>query len=115
MSCEGRPSWEVGMVAMARDCQCRRVLVSNPSGLDLRRAAAISRFANEYPKSLFRITCGERHADAKSILELMCLRVSTGSELILEATGAESVQALARIERLINRVLSSMLNEGSSP
>jgi phosphocarrier protein FPr len=90
------------------------MLVSNPSGLHLRGAALIFRFANEYPRSSFRITCGERQADAKSIFELMSLRVSVGSELVLEATGPESVQALARIERLINRILNFSPNEGSA-
>jgi phosphotransferase system HPr (HPr) family protein len=101
-------------VAMSSDRQSRRVFVSNPSGLHLRGAAVISRFANEYPHSSFRITCGERQADAKSIFEIMCLRVGVGSELLLEATGPESVQALARMERLINRVLNFLPNEGSS-
>lgn len=99
---------------MSSDCQSRRVSVSNPSGLHLRAAAVISRFANEYPHSSFRIICGERQADAKSIFELMCLRVNAGSELILEATGAESVQALERIERLIDRALNFLPNEGGS-
>lgn len=99
---------------MTSNRQCRRVLVSNPSGLHLRGAAVISRFANEYPHSSFRVTCGEHQADAKSILDLMCLRVSTGSELVLEVTGPESEQALARIERLINRVLNCLPNTGIS-
>lgn len=99
---------------MSSDCQSRRVLVSDPSGLHLRGAALISRFANEYPHSSFRITCGERQANAKSIFELMGLRVSAGSVLILDATGPESEQALARIERLISRVLNSVPNERSS-
>jgi phosphotransferase system HPr (HPr) family protein len=99
---------------MSSDGQSRHVLVSNPSGLHLRAAAVISQFANEYPHSSFRITCGQRQADAKSIFEFMCLRVSAGSELILEATGPESVQALVRIERSINRALNFLPNEGSS-
>jgi phosphotransferase system HPr (HPr) family protein len=88
--------------------------VSNPSGLHLRAAAAISRFANEYPHSSFRIIWGERQADAKSVFEIMCLRVSPGSEVTLEVTGPESVQALERIERLISGVLNFLPKEGGS-
>ena len=101
-------------VAMFGNRQSRHVSVSNPSGLHLRSAAVISRFANEYPHSSFRIICGERQADAKNIYEIMCLRVSPGSDVILEATGPESVQALERMERLINDVLNFLPMGGGS-
>jgi phosphotransferase system HPr (HPr) family protein len=99
---------------MLSDCQSRRVLVSNPTGLHPRASALISRFANEYPHSSFRIICGEHQADAKNIFELMCLHVNPGSELILQATGPESVQAIERIERLIDRALNFVPKEGGS-
>jgi phosphotransferase system HPr (HPr) family protein len=98
---------------MSGDRQSRRVSVSNPSGLHLRAAAVISRFANEYPHSSFRIIYGERQADAKSIFEIMCLQVRPGSEVILEAKGPESVQALERIERLVSGVLNFLPKEGA--
>jgi phosphotransferase system HPr (HPr) family protein len=79
----------------------RYVRIANPEGLHLQAAAALSQAARKCECNI-RITCNEQIADAKSILELLCLRASTGSEVTIEAFGPGSAYAVKRITDLIH-------------
>ncbi len=85
---------------MPKDCLVRRVRVSNVEGLHLRAAALFSKQAQRFPCD-FQVRCGTRHANAKSVWELLGLTAEYGSELLLEAQGPESKQALDCLESLM--------------
>jgi phosphocarrier protein FPr len=78
------------------------VRIGSGEGLHLRKAAALSEFAKHYSCEL-RITHGDRRADAKSVLDVLCLGAGQGDELLLEADGPGSLQALEGISGFMAR------------
>jgi phosphocarrier protein HPr len=78
----------------------RRVVVSRREGLHLRRAAALSELARRFPCET-HVSFGKQQADAKSVLDLLCLGAGPGEELFLEADGPESRQALDSLSALV--------------
>jgi len=80
----------------------RSVRINNTNGLHMRAAAVLSQLAQRFPCEI-GVTCGERHADAKSILELLGLVAEPGRELVLEAQGPESEEAVRHLAALVAR------------
>ncbi len=74
----------------------RSIRFGGRRGIHLRPAAAIAAIAQQFPCEIV-IRCGERRADAKSVLDLLILAAAHGAELTLEATGAESDAALGAL------------------
>ena len=80
----------------------RRVRVPNPDGLHLRAAAALAQVAKVF-RSEIRIRTGERQADAKCVFDLLTLVAECGTELTLEAQGADSQEAInAMADTIVN-------------
>ena len=77
-------------------------IVRLPESVDLhaRPAGMLVRAAAEYAAAI-TLRSGEREADAKSILQVMALGATGGSELALEATGGDASAALDAIARLL--------------
>jgi phosphocarrier protein HPr len=80
-----------------------RVEVVNRLGLHARAAAKLVRAATEYDSSI-RLTRGDggASADAKSILSVLMLAASRGTELIITADGRDERAALDALCRLIS-------------
>jgi phosphotransferase system HPr (HPr) family protein len=80
----------------------RRVIVVNRLGLHARAAAKLVRAAGAF-RSAIRIerTDGGASADAKSILSVLMLAASRGTELKLTAEGADAAQAIDAVCALI--------------
>ncbi|MBV9960231.1 MAG: HPr family phosphocarrier protein [Acidobacteria bacterium] len=80
----------------------RTVVITNRLGLHARAAALLVRTASRF-QSLLRIERldGSAAADAKSILSVLMLAASRGTELRLTADGADESVALEAISRLI--------------
>jgi phosphotransferase system HPr (HPr) family protein len=62
----------------------------------------IVKATGQFPCHL-HVRCGERQADGKSILELLLLMAAAGSELIFEARGPRSSEAVARINDILSQ------------
>lgn len=77
----------------------RRVRVSHEQGLHLRPCMAIVSLASKYRAKVL-IRRGSQVVDAASILDLLTLTASHGTELVLSATGTESQEALDALARL---------------
>ena len=73
----------------------RRVVITNRLGLHARAAALLVRTANSY-KSALRLerADGTAAADAKSILSVLMLAASRGTELRALAEGADEKEAM---------------------
>ena len=80
----------------------RHIRIGKGEWLHLRKAAVLSEFAQHYPCEL-RITNGDRHANAKSVLDVLCLGACPGDDLLLEANGPGSLQALDGLSGLITQ------------
>lgn len=81
----------------------RRVVVVNRLGLHARAAARLVRTASSFESQL-RLERSDRSAsaDAKSILSVLLLAASRGTELFAQAEGADEEAALAAVCELIS-------------
>jgi len=82
----------------------KRVRVSSHLGLHARAAAKLVRVANQFQSevTLHRLDA-DVEADAKSILSILMLAASRGTELRLLANGSDEVQALETVAELFAR------------
>jgi len=73
----------------------RRVMITNRLGLHARAAALLVRTANNY-QSVLRLERADRTAaaDAKSILSVLMLAASRGTELLVTAEGVDESAAM---------------------
>lgn len=75
------------------------VTVLNPEGLHLRPADLLVRAANQFSSSIM-IGKNAEMVDCKSILSLITLGADQGTELKIEAEGADAAEALQCITAL---------------
>ena len=73
----------------------RRVMITNRLGLHARAAALLVRTANNY-QSVLRLERADHTAaaDAKSILSVLMLAASRGTELLVTAEGVDESEAM---------------------
>lgn len=79
----------------------RHVTVSNANGLHLVPCSLVARLAGEYDCDI-RIHKGSLVVDAKTVLELMTLGATQGTQLELEADGPGSEEAVQRLVELFD-------------
>lgn len=76
----------------------QRVVITNRLGLHARAAAQVVKFANRFQSALrLERIDGSATADAKSILSVLMLAASRGTELLLVAEGADEGEALVAL------------------
>ena len=82
----------------------RTVTVGNAEGLHVRPCDLISKAAKKYTAKI-EIVCGRERVDAKSILSLLEIAASAtqGTQLTLEATGADAESALTELAALFSQ------------
>jgi phosphocarrier protein HPr len=77
------------------------VTIQNKVGLHARPAAALIKTASGYLSRIFICKDG-RSADAKSMLAILALGVVQGTPVTLRADGADEMEALEALKRLID-------------
>ncbi len=77
----------------------RTLTVSNPLGLHVRPCLAIVNTVRQF-KAVVKIRNGKQAADATSMLQLMTLAATEGTELVVSAKGPEAEQALEALNEL---------------
>lgn len=85
---------------MSKDVVTRTVRVVNPLGLHARAAARFVRLASQFTATV-RVARGARELDGKSILGLLLLGASRGTEITVRAEGVDAEAAVAALTRLI--------------
>jgi phosphocarrier protein HPr len=75
--------------------------VEHKVGLHARPASLFVQTAKKYTSTI-TITCGERSANAKSILNVLALGANKGAQIHIEAEGDDASEALAALEALVN-------------
>jgi phosphotransferase system HPr (HPr) family protein len=80
----------------------RKVTVGLRAGLHARPAALFVQEANKYVSDIFVEKHG-KSVNAKSIMGIMSLAISNGTEIIIRAEGSDSEQAVARLAELIEQ------------
>ncbi len=87
---------------MMRDTLAQRqVRVSNPHGLHARPAELFATTAQRFQAQI-EVIKEDRRVDAKSILNILTLGATVGTELTLEARGEDAIQALDALVKLVN-------------
>ena len=93
----------------------KTVVISNPQGLHARPAELLVRLAIQFESDVEVIRDGQR-VDAKSILNVLTLGAVQGTEVTLQAQGADAQDAVEAIVRLIESefAVDETMSQGSS-
>jgi phosphocarrier protein HPr len=82
----------------------KTVKIINPLGLHARAAAQLVRLAGKFKSKIKLVRMdNEVMADAKSILSVLTLAASKGTELNLTVDGADETEAVDALEELISK------------
>ena len=81
--------------------QTRRVVIINRKGLHARASAKLAKLALTLPTTVMLSFDGER-ADARSIMDLLCLGAGVGDEVDMSAIGEDANAALDAVTAMIN-------------
>jgi len=76
------------------------ITISNKLGLHARASAKLTKLAGGF-KSDIHLSRGGRRVNAKSIMGVMMLAAGLGSDVEIEADGADEVEAVAALHSLI--------------
>jgi len=88
---------------MASDTRRRiTVTVNNKLGMHARPAMAFVDVANQYQAHV-TVHRDDQAVDGKSIMQMMMLAATQGTELDIEAEGPDADDALQALEALVNR------------
>lgn len=79
----------------------RTVTVTNTEGLHARPCVAIVKTVSQH-RAHVTIQKGTQSVDAASVMDLLSLAATQGTELVLSATGAEAAQALQAVVGLFD-------------
>jgi phosphocarrier protein HPr len=77
------------------------IIISNKLGLHARASAKLTQTAGKFQSEVW-ISKGARKVNAKSIMGVMMLAAGKGSEVLIEADGADALQAIEALAQLIN-------------
>ncbi len=84
------------------DWQRTSVTILNRLGLHARPAMAFVDVANGF-ESEIRVGKGQQDVDGKSIMQMMMLAATQGTNLIVSAKGSDADAALLALAELVNR------------
>jgi phosphotransferase system HPr (HPr) family protein len=88
---------------MTREPVCRQsVTVNLKSGLHLRPISQIAEAARRFQCDV-RISKASATVDAKSVLDLLTLHADFGTQLTIEASGADAADAVEQLTQLFER------------
>ena len=84
---------------MTENAATRTVIVSNPTGLHMRRASAISKLVSDFQSKIDLVKDGHR-ANTTEPLEILLLAAECGSHLVIEAVGPDAEEAVDALAKL---------------
>lgn len=85
---------------MGKEVVTRHLRIVNPLGLHARAAARFVRVASQFTASI-RVSRGSRELDGKSILGLLLLGASRGTEITVRAEGPDAAAAVDALSTLV--------------
>jgi phosphocarrier protein len=89
-------------VAMNGDWLQARMVIQNRLGLHARPARAFVDVANGFNADI-RVAKGEQEVDGKSIMQMMMLAATQGTELTVKARGRDAEDAIEKLRELVDR------------
>lgn len=79
------------------------VQVRNKNGLHARPSSVLAETALKFESTTIALRRGDLEVDAKSIMELLLLEATCGTELTIVANGPEAKQAVETLQALFAR------------
>ena len=79
----------------------REIMIQIPNGLEARPVAMLVQVASQY-QSEIHIESRGRNGNAKSIMGMMTLGLSSGETVVVTANGEDEAQALQNIEEFLS-------------
>lgn len=80
----------------------QQVTVQLKTGLQARPAAFFVQEANRFASEIF-VEKGHKKVNAKSIMGIMSLAISAGTEITISADGPDAAQAVSRLALLVSK------------
>lgn len=80
---------------------CKNIKIINRLGLHARAAACFVKLAASFESDIF-LVYGEQSVNGKSIMGIMMLAASQGTDMVIEATGTDEQKATEALVNLIN-------------
>ena len=77
------------------------IVIPNRLGLHARAAAKLVDVANRYGASI-TLDCNDQRADCKSIMQIMMLAATQGTQAVLTVEGDDAQEAIDAITALVN-------------
>jgi phosphocarrier protein HPr len=99
---------------MSQPTATRKVIVTNPHGLHARPADMLAKVASRF-QSQVEIIRGDERIDGRSILAILTLAATQGTELVLEARGPDAQAALDALAGLFENNFAENQDETSDP
>ena len=76
------------------------ITIQISNGLEARPVAMLVQVASQY-ESRIQVECGDKHVNAKSIMEMMTLGLNVGESVVISAEGSDEEDAIAGIEKYL--------------
>ena len=80
---------------------CEQIQIINRLGLHARAAACFVKLAASFDSEVF-LVYGEQSVNGKSIMDIMMLAASQGTDMLIEVTGTDEIEAAEALVKLIN-------------
>ncbi len=77
------------------------IKIQLPSGLEARPVALLVQVASQYESNIY-VESNEKKVNAKSIMGMMTLGLSSGEEVLVTADGNDEQEALENIEKYLS-------------
>ena len=79
----------------------RNMTINIPSGLEARPVALLVQVASQYESKIY-VESDSKRVNAKSIMGMMSLGLSTGESIVVSAEGSDEQAAIENIERYLS-------------
>jgi catabolite repression HPr-like protein len=79
----------------------KQIVINIPNGLEARPVALLVQVASQYECSIY-VVSEEKRINAKSIMGMMSMGISTGETVTVEANGPDEQQAMENIEKYLS-------------
>ncbi|WP_017444264.1 HPr family phosphocarrier protein [Gayadomonas joobiniege] len=78
----------------------KTLYIKNKLGLHARAATQLVQLSQSYQSEVL-IICGDKKANANSVMALLMLAGATGSEILVRCTGTDAESAMQAVQQLI--------------
>ena len=77
------------------------ITIQIPSGLEARPVALLVQVASQFESDIY-VESEQRRVNAKSIMGMMTLGLTSGEDIMVSASGEDEQEAIANIEKYLN-------------